>query len=228
MDVEPGSHNWTQVVDGGAKGLADRMNREAMFLFSGGREGALDRMMDGGLEGITEAELRVALSEDDRALAESIVAGTGLQTRLRPAGVGRGASGLAIAIEVLEKIGAVGGGAVLVVQTARSVRSVYRRLARASGRRPLVSLGAAEFLAAADLADRLGDTDFVLVGSGDVNSRNHDRDFTGGDAFYVIIQAAGRLHHYQVSAYGEVSYVGESPVLRNWTDPPPTWDETEQ
>lgn len=222
MEIEPGWHNWTQPVDTSSK-LVDRMRRESLFYFTSDLMDWIDSA--GELESIDEADLWEQLSDEDRVLADEIADDRGLTVRLRPAGVGRGASGIGVAIQVLEQIGSVGGGAVLVVQTARAVRAAYRRLARRRGLRPLVSLGAAEHLAAADLADRLGHNEFVLMGSGDVNSVNYDRDFTGGDAFFVIIRADDRLHHFHVSAYGEVHYIGDSPDVRSYMDDPPAWTD---
>ena len=87
----------------------------------------------------------------------------------------------------------------------------------------MVSLGAAEHLAMADLIDRV-DAEPRLLGSGDMNSNNVDRAFTGGDAFFVVLATDSELHHYHVSAYGEVHYIGTSPPIRHqWDDPPPYW-----
>lgn len=67
----------------------------------------------------------------------------------------------------------------------------------------MISLGAAEYLAMADLTDRAGATP-RLLGSGDMCSQSSDRGFTGGDAFFVVLATDSELHHYHVSAYGEV------------------------
>lgn len=64
----------------------------------------------------------------------------------------------------------------------------------------MVSLGAAEHLAAADLVDRVGAADFELAGSGDMRSNSQDRSFTGGDGFFVVFGTRERLHHYHVTA----------------------------
>lgn len=91
------------------------------------------------------------------------------------ASVGRGASAYGAAIQVLITIGALGGGVTTLVQAAKVARCVYKALRKRLGYRPNVSLGAAAFLAAADLADRLGHTDFTLLGCGDTNSRPPDQ-----------------------------------------------------
>ena len=45
-----------------------------------------------------------------------------------------------------------------------------------------------------------------------------------GDAFFVVLTTDSELHHYQVSTYGEVSYIGQSPLIRgHMDDPPPYW-----
>ena len=87
----------------------------------------------------------------------------------------------------------------------------------------MISLGAAEHLAIADLIDRVNSTPH-LIGSGDVCSHSQDRAFTGGDAFFVVLGTETELHTYHVSAYGELSHVGTSPLIRGqWDDPPPYW-----
>ena len=87
----------------------------------------------------------------------------------------------------------------------------------------MISLGAAEHLAFADLIDRVDATPH-LVGSGDVNSNSHDLAFTGGDMFFVVLATESGLHSYHISAYGEVHYVGTSPPIPDFMDgPPPYW-----
>ena len=55
-------------------------------------------------------------------------------------------------------------------------------------------------------------------------SDSPDRAFTGGDAFFVVLATDSELHHYHVSAYGEVFYVGTLPPIReHLDDPPPYW-----
>ena len=44
-------------------------------------------------------------------------------------------------------------------------------------------------VAAADLADRLGHTNFTLLGCGDTNNKPPDQSFTGDDTFWIIFRA---------------------------------------
>ena len=81
----------------------------------------------------------------------------------------------------------------------------------------MISLGAAEHLAMADLIDRV-DAVPRLLGSGDMNSNSGDRAFTGGDAFFVVLSTDSELHHYHVSAFGEVHYIGTSPLIPHFMD----------
>ena len=76
--------------------------------------------------------------------------------------------------------------AVLAHMVPRS-RALRKRL----GYRPNVSLGAAAFLAAADLVDRLGHADFILLGCGDTNIKPPDQSFTGDDTFSVVFRTSG-------------------------------------
>lgn len=124
------------------------------------------------------------------------------------ASVGRGASAYGAAIQVLITIGALGGGVTTVAQAAKVARAVYRALRKRLGYRPNVSLGAAAFLAAADLADRLGRTDFTLLGCGDTNSKPPDQSFTGDDTFWIVFSEHPELHVYLVAANGRVHYMG--------------------
>lgn len=125
--------------------------------------------------------------------------------------------------EIARVVATSGVAARTLVATTRFLRKVCRKIARATGGRPMISLGAAEYLAMADLTDRTGATP-RLLGSGDMCSQSSDRGFTGGDAFFVVLATESELHHYHVSAYGEVHYIGTSPPIRHqWDDPPPYW-----
>ena len=147
----------------------------------------------------------------------------GRSLEFREADAGRGAGYLGIAVEVLGPVATVGGAAAALREATHLVKWAYQKIAAAKGRRPMISLGAAEYLAMADLIDR-ADSQPRLVGSGDVCSGSPDKAFTGGDAFFVVLATDSELHHYQVSAYGEVFYIGQSPMIReHWDDPPPYW-----
>lgn len=57
-------------------------------------------------------------------------------------------------------------------------------------------------------------------------SNSPDRAFTGGDAFFVVLSTETELHHYHISAYGEIHYIGTSPLIPNYLDAtpsPPDW-----
>lgn len=215
MPPAPSSHNWTQITDM-ADGMADRMSREALILVGGLPEepdtepGEAFDYRDG-----LDAETAEAVAEVEREVGRSL--------GLREADAGRGASYLGIALEVLGPVATVGGASAAVAGAARMVRWAYRKIAGAAAHRPMISLGAAEHLAMADLIDRAGSVP-RLLGSGDMCSNSPDRGFTGGDAFFVVLSAESELHHYHVSAYGEVHYIGTSPPVRGHRDdPPPYW-----
>ena len=150
---------------------------------------------------------------------------TGRAVRLRETDAGRGASLTGVAVELLEPIAPIGGAAAAACEAARSVAWGYRRIAQAMRGRPLISLGTAECLAMDDLLDRVALAG-VLV-SGDINNSSPDRSFTGGDAFFVVLATEAELHHYQVSAYGEVFHAGESPLPPNHRDGQPPYLEDE-
>ena len=81
----------------------------------------------------------------------------------------------------------------------------------------MISLGAAEYLALADLVDRV-DCEPTVFGSGDMSLSSPDRQFTGGDAFYVVIATDTELYHYHVTAFGELHYIGTSPLVPSFMD----------
>ena len=213
MPQVPGSYNWTQITEMG-DGMADRMSREALILVGG-----LPEWPD--TESGETFDYRDALSSPTAETVGEIEREVGRSLELRGVDAGRGASYLGIAVEVLGPIATVGGASAAVIEAARFVRWAYRKIAKRAGRRPMISLGAAEYLAMADLIDRVGSTPRVL-GSGDMSSHSPDRGFTGGDAFFVVLATESGLHHYHVSAYGEVFFIGTSPPIRgHWDAPPP-------
>ena len=220
MPPAPGSYNWTQVAMDVEDGLADRMSRDALLYLGGIPEEAWDQLESGH-----EVDLREHLdAQTAKAVAE--IEAEGIPIRLRSADAGRGASWLGLAFDVLEPIGTIGSASVAIVAAAQLVRRTYNKIARATGRRPMISLGAAEHLAIADLLVRLDRVDSApkVFGSGDMCSHSPDRGFTGGDAFFVVLTTESELHHYQVSAYGDVFYIGTSPLIRgHWDAPPPYW-----
>jgi hypothetical protein len=136
--------------------------------------------------------------------------------------IGRGASGVGLIVEVAEAIAVAGGVTEVVLRTAQVIKTIHRKLSQHQGHAATVSLGAAEYFAAAHLADVIGaDQIERLIGSGDVRRNAHDASFIGGDAYWIVIQGAGRLHHYQVDAFGRVIYVGDAPLIPNHFDEPP-------
>ena len=168
-----------------------------------------------------EPDYREFLDSDTAEAVAEIEQEAGLSLKFRDADVGRGASGCGAAVEIIGAIAVVGGASAAVEQAARLVKWAYHKIASTTGGRPWVSLGAAEYLAVADLIDRVG-SEALVLGSGDMNSNRPDRAFTGGDAFLVVLATEPELPHYHVSAYGEVHYIGSSPpICHHWNDPPP-------
>jgi hypothetical protein len=222
MTIVPGDYNWTQhadVLPDDPRG--DRMLRHPLFLLGWEYATELDVEL-----GEARRELKPLLTEADRRLVDEFESALGLEITLWEVEAGRGAGAESIAIQVAEAIALAGGVGAAVAGTARSVKAAYQRFGELKGHRPLVSLGAAEHLVAADLMTRLGSEDLQLIGSGDMQSQSPDRSFAAGDAFYVIFRAKGALHHYHVTAYGELHYIGTSPMLPNWwEDDPPPWPE---
>ncbi len=192
------------------------MSREALIFV--GAMGEAPEMESGDTFGY-----RAGLTNDAAEAISEIERETGRSLEIRGVGAGRGASCVGIAVEVLESLATVGGAAAAVVETARLVRWAHHKIASSTGYRPMVSLGAAEHLAIADLIDRAPSEPYVF-GSGDMCSNSPDPDFTGGDAFFVVLATDSELHHYHVTAYGEVFYIGVSPLVPSFMEsPPPYW-----
>ena len=198
--------------------MANRMSREALIYLCGVSEDDWGLLESGeGCRFLESSDAKAA-----SAVAE-IEGAADQELRIRGADTGRGAGGLGAVLEVVGAIAIAGGAAAAVAQAAGLVRWAYHKIASATGRRPMISLGAAEYLAMADLIDRV-DSPPRLIGSGDVNSSSPDRAFTGGDMFWVVLATESRLHSYHISAYGDVYYVGTSPPIPDFMDaPPPYW-----
>ena len=75
--------------------------------------------------------------------------------------------------------------------------------------RPLISIGTARLLAAADLASRISTDDFYILGSGDLASEPPDLSYTGADYFWVAFVSGEKIYVYSVDAYGRVTLFGE-------------------
>ena len=188
MPLTPGTYNWTQVADT-EDGMADRMSREALIYVGSPPEETWDQIGSGedfDFRGFLDSQTAEAVAEIERE--------AGFELKFREADVGRGASGIGTVVEVAMAVGAFGSATATLYGTARLVRKAYHRIAKAKGYRPMISLGAAEHLAMADLIDRVG-SEPHLLGLGDVRSHSPDRAFTGGDAFFVALTTESELHH---------------------------------
>jgi len=121
---------------------------------------------------------------------------------------GRGASGNAVALEIMGHIADAGGVIAVSAAAYTGTQRIYQRLRSAMGRRPLISLGAAVHLAAADLVDRLGTTDLQVHGYGDARTPAPDASYSGEDHFFVVFAHRQDLHSYLVDARGRTHYLG--------------------
>ena len=149
--------NGENTAEPGASNDAPTVNRlDPAVVFT------IDALIDDETDGLQDPPLTAATAQ---AVAE-IGKDLGSRPTLRPADVGRGASGIGFALQVLEAIDTYGGRTALTGTAALAVRRCYRRLRKTAGKAPLVSLGAAQFLAAADLVDRIGRNEIQLYESG--------------------------------------------------------------
>lgn len=149
----------------------------------------------------------------------------GAQVRAMDADTGRGASGLGLALEIIGIVADVGGVAAVLVASAKTIKKIYDILTERMGRRPVVSLGAAKYLAADDLFKRTNSKDVELIGAGDVRDQVPDFAYTGEDHFYVIFQQGRQMYFYLVEPDGRARFVGS--VERNPTPREKLMDEEE-
>ena len=143
------------------------------------------------------------------------VIGTSFTVEVAPADYGRGASGYAAALQIVEAIGGVGGGVATLYHAAKITVEAYRAVRRQLGHRPLVSVGAAKHLATADFVERTGFDDFVLVGAGDVATNPPDQSFTGADQFWVVFERFPDPFVYIVDGAGRCHYMGFTTLYRD-------------
>jgi hypothetical protein len=130
--------------------------------------------------------------------------------------VGRGASGYGVAFELIGRIADVGGVIAFGGAAIATVRRLHQKISERLGRPPLVSLGAACYLAAADFVDRFGTHDFELHGMGDTRLHPPDSAYTGNDCFFVIFQREHDLYFYAVDAYGKTTYLSTVEMPHWW------------
>jgi hypothetical protein len=123
--------------------------------------------------------------------------------------VGRGASGYGVAFEIANIVATFGGAIATMAGGIQLTRRIYKKLRELLGRPPMISLGTAVYLAAADLAERFPNGDFRVHGFGDTNGRQSDSSYTGFDCFYVIFERDAELFFYAVDARGEVKYLSD-------------------
>ncbi len=160
-------------------------------------------------------EILERLADPIVVTAVNDVIGTSFTVEVAPADYGRGASGYAAALQIVEAIGGVGGATATLYHGAKITVEAYRAVRRRLGHRPLVSLGAAKHLATADLFERTGFDDFLLVGAGDVATNPHDQSFTGADQFWVVFGRFPDLFVYIVDGAGRCDYMGSTTIYRD-------------
>lgn len=130
---------------------------------------------------------------------------------------GLGAAEPVAVVQIVEAVATAGGALAALHESASFVKWAYRKIAKATRGKPKISLGAAEYLAMADLIDRVGSTPRVL-GSGDVQRDHPDPTFAGVGEFFVLLATESELHHYHVSGRGDLSYIGTSPQIPDHRD----------
>ncbi len=137
------------------------------------------------------------------------------------AAFGLQAGWLAVAVEIIDAAEAIEAAGAFAAQATSRAKRLYTTVTEAVGHKPLVSRGAAEWLAAADLNDRQPNGPCRRYASGDATPATPGpsrRD----EAFFVVLSTRRELHHYFVSVYGDISHMGPSPLSEHETDAPPS------
>ncbi|MEX2268527.1 MAG: hypothetical protein WEA75_07575 [Acidimicrobiia bacterium] len=162
-------------------------------------------------------------SKSDLDEVNNLLAQAGLPAaKLEKADFSRGASGpWGTVLEVVVAIDLAGGAVATIVGTAKVLRKIHQRLSKKRGTAATISLGTAEYFAAADLIDRIKPDDIKVLNSGDIRRGAADSSFIGGDAYWIVFEAGDCLHHYHVDSYGRVTYVGDAPHAPDHTERPP-------
>ncbi len=176
-------------------------------------EEAIEQLIMGEGTGREEGQERPSTwvpAEVHAAVLEALPEGA--QPKYYEADSGRGASGYAIALELVGFVANVGGAATTVWLGAKGIRNLYDRIRRQLGHPPLISLGTATYLAAADLSERIGSHEFELYGSGDARTHAEDSSYSGYDYFYVFFEKNRVLYSYIVDARGQVHFQTELPM----------------
>lgn len=148
------------------------------------------------------------------ALAE--IAGSELPSEVEivPGGRGWGGSGnaLVLVFDILERVGGVSGGLVVVAAGAKRVAQMWRRIRKRTGQRPDLSLGALVCVCLTDLAHRLdGQLDgVVLVSATDLTEGlGATTDHSGtGQPCVVVFGRFDRTWTYLVDSQGNLYNFG--------------------
>ena len=140
-----------------------------------------------------------------------------------PGGRGWGGSGNAVVLvfDILERVGGVSGGLVVVAAGAKRVAQMWRRIRKRTGQRPDLSLGALVCVCLTDLAHRLdGQLDgVVLVSATDLTEglgATTDHSSTGQPCVVVfgrfdrtwtyLVDSQGNLYNFGVGSPLKPSY----------------------
>ena len=130
---------------------------------------------------------------------------------LQPVEAGRGASGVAVALNLVEVVANVGGALAFTAATAKAVKEVWRKLSKT--KRGIISLsaGAAALLAVDSSATRVGDGMVRLIAFGAVDT-DAESSYSELDVYWAVIEAVDTqvIEFYLISDKGDVSFAGRA------------------
>ncbi len=205
--------------DGSRKSPGSRLTDEVEFVY-----GAME---DDDPEGVERASRELTDIAGPKDL--------GLEFNVHTDGIGRGAEGLALVLQIFGGATAIAASVVTWVEFAQLVARVWNRLRKKRGRPPIVSLGALKLLCSLHLHEQLGgDLDGVrLTFAGDVGGGlRSDFGYTGEDVFFILFARNSRCFLYLIDSIGQLIAFSEgnqqahptAPVTLagSWRDPLPS------
>lgn len=147
--------------------------------------------------------------DDDAAAAVKDSLRKGAQ--LQPVEAGRGASGVAIALNILGVVADTGGAIAFMAVAAKGTKDVWRRIRKTKQSIISISAGAAALLALDSAASRVDSGQARLVAFG---AADHDTDssYSEFDLYWVIVELvdSAAIEFYLVSDKGDVIFAGRA------------------
>jgi hypothetical protein len=139
---------------------------------------------------------------------------------VRAASFGRGVETWGLILQVLTVAVTIRGAISLTAESVQLVAKTYGAIRNKVGGRPCITLGAAPYLASADLLTRHPDAEPTVMFTEELEDYPDD-SFTGMERFWVGLSWNDKVFLYVVTACGSVRYVGDVPGRGSWHEQDP-------